>query len=435
MRASPLETRTRRTAVLLFLVAVCSALPRPVTAAPDEDGPPAIGLQEAIETALRAGPELLLAIEDVARARALTREARAGAIPTLAGNATYTRLDAERSVGGNRLAGRDQIFANLLVSAPLLSTQRWVALRHAKNDRTSAELQVQAARREVALAVAHAYLTVIAQHRNIDVQQRALGNARAHYDNAHARYEGGIGNQLDDVRANQEVANSESQLASARAALVSAQEELGLLLGGSGPRDARDIEREPQAAPPEDVAQAAEGRADVRASQQLVKSAHSVVHDSWADYMPILTGVFQPFFQDPPTVQYPRTGWQAQLILSVPLFDGTLRNAQYAERKSALSRSRIELDALLRRARSEIRVAADAVQRADESLEAAQRAAELARQALSMANAAYVAGATSDIEVVDAERRARDAETAAVVAEDTARRARLDLLSASGRLP
>ncbi len=52
-----------------------------------------------------------------------------------------------------------------------------------------------------------------------------------------------------------------------------------------------------------------------------------------------------------------------------------------------------------------------------------------------MANIAYEAGATTNIEVIDAERRARDAETAAVMAEDAARRARLDLLSATGNLP
>jgi outer membrane protein TolC len=66
---------------------------------------------------------------------------------------------------------------------------------------------------------------------------------------------------------------------------------------------------------------------------------------------------------------------------------------------------------------------------------AALQAAELSRKALTMANTAYEAGATSDIEVIDAERRARDAETAAVVAEDTARRARIDLLAALGKLP
>jgi hypothetical protein len=37
--------------------------------------------------------------------------------------------------------------------------------------------------------------------------------------------------------------------------------------------------------------------------------------------------------------------------------------------------------------------------------------------------------------VIDAERTARDAETAVAVAEDGARQARLDMLAATGRLP
>jgi outer membrane protein TolC len=52
-----------------------------------------------------------------------------------------------------------------------------------------------------------------------------------------------------------------------------------------------------------------------------------------------------------------------------------------------------------------------------------------------MANLAYRAGASTDIEVIDAERRSRDAETSAVQAEDAARRARLELLVATGQLP
>jgi hypothetical protein len=37
--------------------------------------------------------------------------------------------------------------------------------------------------------------------------------------------------------------------------------------------------------------------------------------------------------------------------------------------------------------------------------------------------------------VIDAERRARDADTAVAIAEDSVRRARLDLLAALGRFP
>ncbi|HKU42267.1 MAG TPA: TolC family protein, partial [Polyangiales bacterium] len=84
---------------------------------------------------------------------------------------------------------------------------------------------------------------------------------------------------------------------------------------------------------------------------------------------------------------------------------------------------------------SEVRVAFELARRADAGLRAASRAAELAGKALQMAMEAYRAGASTDIEVLDAERRARDAETGAVVAEDAARQARLDLLAASGRWP
>ena len=62
-------------------------------------------------------------------------------------------------------------------------------------------------------------------------------------------------------------------------------------------------------------------------------------------------------------------------------------------------------------------------------------ALSLLKQAFDLANLAYRNGATTNLEVVDAERRARDADTVAVVAEDASRQARLDLLAASGRFP
>jgi len=48
---------------------------------------------------------------------------------------------------------------------------------------------------------------------------------------------------------------------------------------------------------------------------------------------------------------------------------------------------------------------------------------------------AYRAGTSTDIEVIDAERTARDADTSAAVAEDGSRQARLDLLAATGKIP
>ncbi len=50
-------------------------------------------------------------------------------------------------------------------------------------------------------------------------------------------------------------------------------------------------------------------------------------------------------------------------------------------------------------------------------------------------NISYRAGAATNIEVIDAEGRARNADTAVAVAEDDLRRAKLDLLAALGRFP
>ena len=75
------------------------------------------------------------------------------------------------------------------------------------------------------------------------------------------------------------------------------------------------------------------------------------------------------------------------------------------------------------------------MRRNDLALQASREAARLAEEALQMTTTAYRAGATNELDVLDAERRFRDAQTAAATAEDNARQARIDLLAATGRFP
>jgi outer membrane protein TolC len=82
-----------------------------------------------------------------------------------------------------------------------------------------------------------------------------------------------------------------------------------------------------------------------------------------------------------------------------------------------------------------VRTAFNQVTHADAALKAAKESAKQAGEALELATLAYRAGATTNLEVIDAERRARDAELVAVLAEDNARQARLDFLVASGAFP
>jgi outer membrane protein TolC len=183
------------------------------------------------------------------------------------------------------------------------------------------------------------------------------------------------------------------------------------------------------------LGEAEEQRPDVRAQKERTEAARRVLRDSYADYLPLLMATAQPFYQHPATATQPETGWQAQLLLTIPFYDGGARYGLRRERSALYEEAKEQLEGLLRQARSEVRTAFDEVRRADEALLAARDAARLAHEALEMTTLAYREGATNDLEVVDAERRARDADTAALSAEDASRQARIDLLAASGRFP
>jgi outer membrane protein TolC len=105
------------------------------------------------------------------------------------------------------------------------------------------------------------------------------------------------------------------------------------------------------------------------------------------------------------------------------------------ERQAALDRSRAALSGALTAAGSEVRTAREAVASAARGLTSTQAAAAQAQEVVNIVNVSFRAGAATNIEVIDAERRARDADTAVAIAEDTLRRARLELLTALGQFP
>ena len=176
-------------------------------------------------------------------------------------------------------------------------------------------------------------------------------------------------------------------------------------------------------------------RADVLANRQRVRVSEYRLRNNWVDLLPTVSGAFQPFYQDPPTFNDPATGWQAEVVLTVPFYDGGLRYGQWKERRATALQARLGLEASVRQAASEVRTAHAAIGMAEVALSSAREAATQARQALTFATINYRGGTSTNIEVIDAERRARDAETQAAIAEDVVRNAQLDLLSASGRLP
>jgi len=395
----------------------------------------------AVARALAQNPSAAVAFEEIARARAIVEQVRSASLPTLTANASYTRLDHDRALTGaggatTVIAPADQLNANLFLSAPLIAPSRWVQWSHAKDNVEVARMNAADVRRQLALTTARTYLGIIAQHHVVEVSQRARDAARAHYQFAHQRFAGGYGTRVDEVRAAQEVAADEAQLQSLVANLARLREALGVLLALDHPVDVTDDVSLPGAPTLDDsLKDALTLRTDVQLFRERLHAAERVRRDDWADFMPSLLLTFEPFYQSPPTSTLPTWGFQGELLLSWPIYDGGLRYGQHKERAALVREAQLGVESGERQARSDVRAADEEVRRSAAALAAARDAAKLAAEGLSLTNLAYRAGASTNIEVIDAERVARDADTAVAQAEDAWRQATLDLLLASGRFP
>jgi outer membrane protein TolC len=328
--------------------------------------------------------------------------------------------------------------AGIGVSMPLFAPALWAKRVQALDAQHVAEASSEDVKRQVAVAAAEAYLTVIGTRRVVESQIRARDTAQAFYDYAASRLQAGAGSRLAALQAQQTLSSDIALVEQAQLALYRAQEALGILIAADTPVDALD---EPAFEIPDEgtvvgaTDQAVQQRTDIRLGNLTVAANSRIVADSWKDWLPSVNGIFQPAYQHPGSVVTPSTGWAALIQFSTPVFDAGNRRSIKQQREVTLQQSEAQLTGQLRQARAEIRRAYESVRRSEQVLSSSRAAAQEAAQVLDITQVSYRNGAATNLDVIDAQRRARDADTAVAIAEDQVRQSRLDLLTALGRFP
>lgn len=392
-----------------------------------------VTFEQAIARAIASNLTVERASTAVLGAEALLAQARAAVKPTAGGSAVVTGLDDERGFGGNVVTPRTQLTLGGSVDVPVLAASAWAARLQAADQVTVANVTVTDIRRQVAVAAAQAYLAVITAKRQVEVNERARDTAKAQLDYATARREGGVGSRLNEVRAAQELAVDDELVERARLAVTLGQEGLGRLLVADGPVDT--------AGPPQLDAPADDGQAwwlartDIKLFDARVDAQSRVVNDSWRDWVPNVTASFQPQYLTPAGLFQPSATWRALLSAAIPIYDGGQRAATAARRRADLALLRVDRRDAEVGAKSEARIARATIAAEQRALDWSRQAATHAAEVLRITDIAFRAGATTNIELVDAQRRARDAESSVALAEDRVRSARLALLIALGRFP
>ena len=391
-----------------------------------------VGFDEAVQQAVAKNPTVAGAATAIARAEALLQQSRAALMPTVTANVANVTYNAERGFEDTVTQPQSQFQFGAAASMPLLAPEARARITQGRDQIEVAALATAEVRQQVSVAAAYAYLGVVAARRQVEVNERAVESARAHLDFAQKRLEGGAGSRLNQLRAAQALSRDEAQFEHAQFALRQAQEALGLLLAEDGPVDAGP---EPTFAVPQNADGQAgwlADRPDVQLQARTIEAAERVWRDSWKTWLPTAAVTFSPQAVAPASIFAPSRTWQLSLNLTQRVFDRRPA-ADKALRQVALSQAMFARDDIELRARSEERIARQALGSSERVLAASRRAAEQADEVLAITTAAFEVGATTNLEVIDAQLSARDAATAAAFAEDAARRARFELLVATGR--
>jgi outer membrane protein len=417
-------------AALIFMGALSATRLHAQTPPPME----AVTLDQAVERAIKNNPTLAQATQDILRAEGLLQQARAATLPFITAGMSTLVNSTERRFDDVVTSPQTQATLAAQIGMPVLAPSRWAAKAQAQDQVEIANLFTADARTGIAVSTAQAYLAIIALKREVEVTQRALETSLAHLDYARRRLEAGAGTRVNELRAGQEVSTNEARLETAQLGVRRAQEALGVLIVSDGPADTAG---DPVFVIPPiaDEAGWMGLRPDVRLFTAEERAADRVWKDSSKDWFPTALATFDPQAIVPASIFTSPRSWRFMVTFSQPIFDSGQRKGQKRVREASYNVSRLALTGLQIQARSEVRLAQETVRRAERALAALRSATDQANEVLKITTFAFEAGATTNLEVIDAQRQARDADTAAVIAEHVVRRSQLDLLTALGRFP
>ena len=405
--------------------AMSTPLPAPVAT---------LEFEAAVQAAIEKNPTVLGAATNISRAESLLVQARAIKRPTATASLADTTINSSPQIQGLTISPRSQVTISGDLSISILNAAKWAAVTQAMDQVDIAKISTADVRRQIAVATAEAYLAVFAARRQLEVDDRALSNARAHLDYAQKRLEGGVGSRVNSQRAAQEVSGDEARLETTRLALVRAEEALGVLVVANGPVA---VGAEPAFETPAslDETQGLAARTDVQLQREDTKAAERVLTDSRKDWWPTGTISFDPAFIAPAGLFQQASSWSLRIGFTQQILDGGQRRGLKLQREATVDQSKQATASIENQARSDIRLAQETIGSLQRALASSRQAVDQANDVLQITTTAFQVGATTNLEVIDAERTARDAETSATIAEDAVRRAKLDLLVALGRFP
>ena len=424
---------------MLLLLLALQATPLQQDSIPATDSLPRITLAEALRRSTRLDPDYVQALGQIDNAEWGRRAAMlAFFVPTISVGLDETKYSQEFFNPANPANPTSTlVVGRASANYEIFSLRKFADVSRSKADLASAEAGELEQRFRAALETESSYYDVLVNQELTRVTQERITRARQGLAVARARVTSGAAVQTDSLQLVLELIRAQVEGLRQRNALRTAQLELGRRVGASAPVDA--VPADTATPPPLPISLADAVRIGLdqgpqyRTARANESSADAALRAERGDYLPILSigGVHQRY----DTQLFPGASniTSVTFSLSFPLWDN-------GKREIELNRARVNRDVtrairedLERAVRRDVSSAYDTYQTATAAVELARVAVTVAQQSYRMQDLRYRSGASTILDLLDAQVSLAEAEAGLVQARYQTRLALAQLEAILGR--
>ena len=403
--------------MIALLLALSAGGPAPAAQGVPADTLPRLTLSEALKRAARLDPNYVRALGAVDNAAWARRAAMSAMVlPSISVGSDYTSFStSELFTGGRKFATLSQAGADLESARAGEDQQRFLS----------------------ALTTEADFYNVLSSRELVDVSRDRARRAEEQLVVARARVMSGAAVQSDSLQLVLELTRARVQLLQDEARLRVARLVLGQRVGAPGGIDAvpLDTARAPDLPLSliEAMTQAVEQGPEYRVARANERSAEAALKARRGSYLPsIVLSANEVTFGDH---FYPEglTRRTFTVSLSYPLWDNANRELNYVRAKNARELARATRADLERAAEADVTAAWEAYQTARATSDLSATALVVARETYRVQDARYRGGASTILDLLDAQSRLSEAQADLVQARYAARLALAGLEAILGR--
>lgn len=374
-----------------------------------------LSLEAAQILAMGNSKQLLATLQEKEIAAGALTEAWSALYPTAALTGTYTRVDQVSSFSAGpqtiTIGSLDNYSFALALRQPVFQGGAIRAgIRAAKIATLVADEQVRTIVQAVLFQTRKAYYDVLLAVELVKVSELDLDLAKRHLDDVEKRFKAGTAKEYDVLRARVEISNIEAELIERQNTERRGRAQLLRILGvaqGSqvtltGKLVHEAISPELEAA----VGKAFRQRPELFLAEFAVRLQHQLVRVARAGWFPMLSVFFTETYAKPDphsmtNIQW-NDAWTAGTSLAWTLFDGFRTSARVRQERARLRQREIALLDAEEQVLLEVQEALLSVEDAEKLVVSQSANIERAREGLRLAEVGYRAGATTEVEVLDA---------------------------------